>query len=125
MCFLGAVGPHPEGQSKMFRRWTKSLVQADRVIQERANYRYTLARIQINREKLAREVRAERCSSVMSTRSPRGCSPLSLMSTWTRDPKRLRVFRHHRTTTDTTADTTNATILPLRSPRRGRTKWPG
>lgn len=78
--YLAVVSKHPEGDTKLFKRWTKSLVKADKVVQERANYRYSLARREINKEKLKKEVLEERRSPAFSARtSPfsRRASPLS------------------------------------------------
>lgn len=76
--YLSVVHKHPESDTKLFKRWTKSLVVADKVVQERANYRYSIARRQINMEKLKREVMKERRSPAISARStpgPRRPSP--------------------------------------------------
>jgi len=78
--YLVVVRKHPESGTKLFKRWTKSLVQADRAVQERANYRYSLARREINKAKLRREVQEERRSpgvSVRSTSVSRRSSPIS------------------------------------------------
>lgn len=74
--YLAVVSKHPESDTKVFKRWTKSLVHADRGVQERANYRYSLAKRQINKEKLRREVQEERRCPVFSARS----SPVSRRS---------------------------------------------
>ena len=125
--FIGVVRAHPDGATKMFRRWTRSLVQADRIIQERANYRYTLARREINREKLTRAVQAERCSSVMSTRSvytSRNGSPNCSTGFWTRDLSQRPVAPpHHRRGITISTEIPSSTVEKYS--KRGRRRSPG
>jgi len=58
--FMAVAGQHPDAHTYLFNQWKKKLVEEDRRLQERANYRYSIVRRQINFDKLTKRIKGER-----------------------------------------------------------------
>lgn len=58
--FFTAAGRHAEVSGYMFALWRKKLLQEERRAMEDANYRYSIVRRTLNREKLMKQINNER-----------------------------------------------------------------
>lgn len=67
--FLTAA-PHPDSNTSMFAQWKRSLIQEEKIIQERANYRYTLLKREIDRTDLVKRIQEERDAALGAVRPP-------------------------------------------------------
>jgi alpha-tubulin suppressor-like RCC1 family protein len=68
--FFLTAATHPESNTSMFAQWKRSLILEEKIIQERANYRYTLLKRDIDRQDLVKRIHDERELALVSTRSP-------------------------------------------------------
>mmetsp|Transcript_6599 Transcript_6599/g.11599 ORF Transcript_6599/g.11599 Transcript_6599/m.11599 type:complete len:323 (-) Transcript_6599:3993-4961(-) len=61
---------HPDSNTSMFSQWKRSLIQEEKIIQERANYRYTLLKREIDRQDLVKRIQEERDQALGTARPP-------------------------------------------------------
>lgn len=82
--FFAVAGQHQDAHTYLFNQWKKKLIEEDRRLQERANYRYSIVRRQINYDKLTKRIKNEREQQLHKTSakpdhhdSPRRAVPAS------------------------------------------------
>lgn len=59
---------HPDSNTSMFAQWKRSLIQEEKIIQERANYRYTLLKREIDRQDLVKRIQGERKAALCAVK---------------------------------------------------------
>jgi alpha-tubulin suppressor-like RCC1 family protein len=68
--FFLTAAQHPELHSSLFWQWKRSLIQEEKVIQERSNYRYCLLKRELDRQDLVKRIRDERDAAQGAVRAP-------------------------------------------------------